>query len=32
MDCFEGTVFYREIHLLPEKWKKVIVSDGKYFE
>jgi len=24
--------FYRGIHLLPEKWEKVIASDGHYFE
>jgi len=31
--AFEGrTFFYRGIHLLPEKWEKVIASDEKYFE
>jgi len=24
--------FYRGIHLLPEKWEKVIASNGKYCE
>jgi len=24
--------FYHKIHLLPEKWKKIIASNGKYFE
>lgn len=24
--------FYTGIHMLPEKWKKVVVSKGKYFE
>jgi len=33
MDFFEGRAFfYREIHLLSEKWEKVIASDRKYFE
>jgi len=24
--------FWRDIHKLPERWGKCIVSDGKYFE
>jgi len=32
MDYFEKrTFFYRRIYLLPEKWEKVITSDGKIF-
>jgi len=26
-------IFFKfRIHLLPEKWEKIIASDGKYFE
>jgi len=34
MDCSEGQTFFCEIFIakLPEKWKKVIASDGKYFK
>jgi len=33
IQCCEGqTFFYRGFHLLPEKWEKVIIDDGKYFE
>jgi len=29
MDCFYGqTFFYRGIHLLPEKWEKVIAMEN----
>ena len=28
----EPDFFYRGIHLLPEKWQNVVVSDGNYFE
>jgi [histone H3]-lysine36 N-dimethyltransferase SETMAR len=28
----EAGFFYRGIHLLPEKWHKVVDADGKYFE
>jgi len=24
--------FQREIHMLPERWQKVVVSDKQYFE
>jgi len=32
MNYFKRTNIYRGIHLLSEKWKKVIASDGKYIE
>jgi len=28
----EPKFFYRKIHLLLEKWKKVVASDGQYCE
>jgi len=24
--------FFRRIHILPERWEKVVASDGHYFE
>jgi len=28
----DETFFRRGIHMLPERWKKVVTSDGHYFE
>jgi len=28
----DETFFRRGIHMLPERWKKVMASDGHYFE
>jgi len=32
INCFEGTFFYRGIHLLPNKWEKVITSENILIE